>query len=164
MSHCGRDGVYDAATPMVVSVGHEGDREQIELHTLRGRLIAGVQQKAQRGDLALALPAGLLRQDDGVVVKDPTGPCSMRLAWSPDISRAALCQSSGAPVIATRVYACPSPSQLRNGVAHSTVGGGDCNLRNPAYAGTFAVWQNAEPGATGRWRPQQRQRPLSSGR
>lgn len=43
----------------------------IELHTLRGRLSAGVQQKAQRGEWALALPAGLLRQNDGVVVKDP---------------------------------------------------------------------------------------------
>ena len=49
----------------------KGIVSEIELHTLRGRLIAGVQQKAQRGDLALILPAGLLRQDDGVVIKDP---------------------------------------------------------------------------------------------
>jgi hypothetical protein len=34
-------------------------------------LIAGIQNKAKRGDLALALPAGLLRQEDGSVVKDP---------------------------------------------------------------------------------------------
>ncbi len=67
-----RDGVYDAATPNGrLLLGMKGIVSEIELHTLRGRLIAGVQQKAQRGDLALALPAGLLRQDDGVVVKDP---------------------------------------------------------------------------------------------
>src|SRR5919109_1716425 len=67
-----RDGVYDAATPNGrLLLGMKGIVSEVELHTLRGRLIAGVQQKAQRGDLALALPAGLLRQDDGVVVKDP---------------------------------------------------------------------------------------------
>src|SRR2546428_14171387 len=49
----------------------KGIVSEIELHTWRGRLIAGVQQKAQRGDLALALPAGLLRQEDGGVVPDP---------------------------------------------------------------------------------------------
>ena len=51
--------------------GLKGIVSEVELHTLRGRLIAGVQQKAQRGDLALALPAGLLRQEDGDVAKDP---------------------------------------------------------------------------------------------
>ena len=67
-----RDGVYDAATPNGrLLLGMKGIVSEVELHTLRGRLIAGVQQKAQRGDLALALPAGLLRQDDGVVVQAP---------------------------------------------------------------------------------------------
>src|SRR4030095_6137290 len=74
-NHCliaDRDGVYDAATPNGrLLLGMKGIVSEIELHTLRGRLIAGVQQKAQRGDLALILPAGLLRQDDGGVVKDP---------------------------------------------------------------------------------------------
>jgi hypothetical protein len=32
----------------------QGIVSEIALHTLRGRLIAGVQQKAQRGDVALA--------------------------------------------------------------------------------------------------------------
>ena len=67
-----RDGVYDAATPNGrLLLGMKGIVSEVELHTLRGRLIAGVQQKARRGDLALALPAGLLRQNDGVVVKAP---------------------------------------------------------------------------------------------
>src|SRR4029453_13448743 len=66
-NHClieDSDGVYDAATPNGrLLLGMKGIVSVIELHTLRGRLIAGVQQKAQRGDLALILPAGLLRQD-----------------------------------------------------------------------------------------------------
>ena len=38
---------------------------------MRCRLIAGQQHKAQRGELALTLPAGLQRLEDGSVVKDP---------------------------------------------------------------------------------------------
>jgi DNA invertase Pin-like site-specific DNA recombinase len=67
-----RDGVYDAATPTGrLWCGMKGSVSDIALHTLRGRLIAGVQHKAQRGALALLLPAGLLRQDDGGVIKAP---------------------------------------------------------------------------------------------
>jgi len=45
-----RDGVYDAATPNGrLLLGMKGIVSEVELHTLRGRLIAGVQQKAQRG-------------------------------------------------------------------------------------------------------------------
>jgi DNA invertase Pin-like site-specific DNA recombinase len=67
-----RDGVYDPSTPNGrLLLGMKGMLSEVELHMLRGRLLAGVQQKAQRGDLALALPAGLLRLEDGQVVKDP---------------------------------------------------------------------------------------------
>jgi DNA invertase Pin-like site-specific DNA recombinase len=45
-----RAGVYDAATPNGrLVLGMKGIVSAVELHTLRGRLIAGVQQKAQRG-------------------------------------------------------------------------------------------------------------------
>jgi DNA invertase Pin-like site-specific DNA recombinase len=67
-----RDGVYDPASPNGrLLLGMKGILSEIELHTLRGRLIAGVQNKAKRGELALALPAGFVRQEDGHVVKDP---------------------------------------------------------------------------------------------
>ena len=50
-----RDGVDDAATPKGrLLVGMKGIVSERERHTLRGRLMAGVQQKAQRGDWALA--------------------------------------------------------------------------------------------------------------
>jgi len=45
-----RDGVYDAATPHGrLLLGMKGIVSDVELHTLRGRLSAGVQQQAQRG-------------------------------------------------------------------------------------------------------------------
>ena len=59
----------------------KGIVSEIALHPVRGRLIAGVQQKAQRGDLALILPAGWLRQDDGVVVKDPDRAVQHAITW-----------------------------------------------------------------------------------
>lgn len=67
-----RDGVYESWTPNGrLLLGMKGIISEIELHTIRGRLLAGVQNKARRGELALMLPAGLERREDGVVLKDP---------------------------------------------------------------------------------------------
>src|SRR4029450_3024425 len=71
----------------------------------------------------------------------------------PDLSRAALGQSSGAPISRARSTPAPAPSQLRNGVAHADGGGGDCDLAQSGLCGHLCVWQNAEPGAPGRWAP-----------
>jgi DNA invertase Pin-like site-specific DNA recombinase len=50
-----RDGVADAATPNGRLVwGRKGSGSEVALHTWRGRLLAGVQQQAQRGAWALA--------------------------------------------------------------------------------------------------------------
>lgn len=67
-----RDGVYDpAGVNGRLILGMKGILSEWELHTLRGRLTAGIQSKARRGDLALGLPVGLVRQEDGRVVKAP---------------------------------------------------------------------------------------------
>ena len=52
-------------------MGLKGAISEVELHTLRGRLTAGLLSKAERGDLALALPAGFARGAHGTVTKDP---------------------------------------------------------------------------------------------
>ena len=57
-----RDGVYDPGSANGrLLLGLKGTISEVELHTLRGRLTAGLLSKAERGDLALALPAGLAR-------------------------------------------------------------------------------------------------------
>src|SRR6478609_9642912 len=67
-----RDGVYDPSSANGrLLLGLKGTISEVELHTLRGRLTAGLLSKAERGDLALALPAGLARSAQGVVTKDP---------------------------------------------------------------------------------------------
>ena len=53
---------------------------EAELHTLRGRLTAGLLGKAERGELALLLPAGLRRDANGVVTKDPSEEVQGRLS------------------------------------------------------------------------------------
>ena len=65
-----RDGVYD---PTSINgrllLGLKGQISELELHTIRARLTAGIFSKASRGELELALPTGLERLEGGVVVK-----------------------------------------------------------------------------------------------
>src|SRR5262252_8110540 len=73
--HClvgDQDGIYDPATPNGrLILGLKGLISELELHTLRARLTAGLRNKAQRGELALSLPVGLVRDLAGRVVKHP---------------------------------------------------------------------------------------------
>jgi DNA invertase Pin-like site-specific DNA recombinase len=66
-----RDGVYD---PTSINgrllLGLKGQISELELHTIRARLTAGILSKAERGELELTLPTGLVRTD-GVVTKHP---------------------------------------------------------------------------------------------
>src|SRR4030095_16366708 len=131
--HCliaDRDGVYDAATPKGrLLLGMKGIVSESELPTLRGRLMAGVPQKAPRGAFALALPgrfAAPRRRRRGQ--RSRPGRAAGDWLGLPDLSRAALCQSSGAPVSRPGSPPAPSPSPLRHGVAQSHPGGGDCDL------------------------------------
>jgi DNA invertase Pin-like site-specific DNA recombinase len=66
------DGVYDPATVNGrLVLGLKGTLSEMELHTIRGRLTAGLVNKAERGELALRLLTGLVRDEHGLVHKDP---------------------------------------------------------------------------------------------
>jgi hypothetical protein len=60
-------------------LGLKGQISELELHTLRARLTAGILHKAQRGELALTLPAGLVRDGTGQVFKHPNLEVQSRL-------------------------------------------------------------------------------------
>jgi DNA invertase Pin-like site-specific DNA recombinase len=158
-----RDGVYDAATPNGrLLLGMKGIVSEVELHTLRGRLIAGVQQKAQRGDLALALPAGLLRQDDGVAVKDPDRAVqhAIGLVFQTFLER----RSASQVVCVFRDQGLRLPRRHRNCETvwrTPTVAAVIAILRNPAYAGTFVYGKTRTQVPPGGGRPQQRRLPVS---
>ena len=75
-----QDGIYDPATPNGrLILGLKGLIAELELHTLRARLTAGLVNKAQRGELALTLPVGLVRDALGRVLKHPDQEVQHRL-------------------------------------------------------------------------------------
>src|ERR1700759_213134 len=75
-----RDGVYDPGSANGrLLLGLKGTISEMELHTIRARLTAGLLNKAERGDLALVLPVGLIRDAAGVVVKDPDREVQARI-------------------------------------------------------------------------------------
>jgi DNA invertase Pin-like site-specific DNA recombinase len=75
-----RDGVYDPGSANGrLLLGLKGTISEMELHTIRARLTAGLLNKAERGDLALVLPVGLIRDVAGVVVKDPDREVQARI-------------------------------------------------------------------------------------
>src|SRR5499426_3751117 len=67
-----RDGIYDPGTANGrLLLGLKGQISELELHTIRSRLMAGLLNKVDRGELALPLPVGLTRDERGIVLKDP---------------------------------------------------------------------------------------------
>jgi DNA invertase Pin-like site-specific DNA recombinase len=75
-----RDGIYDPGAPNGrLLLGLKGQMSEMELHMIRSRLTAGILNKAGRGELALALPVGLVRDQIGIVRKDPNKEVQSRL-------------------------------------------------------------------------------------
>jgi hypothetical protein len=60
-------------------LGLKGQLSELELHTIRARMTAGLLNKAQRGELALSLPVGLVRDAIGKVHKEPNREVHDRL-------------------------------------------------------------------------------------
>ncbi len=132
-----RDGVYD---PTSINgrllLGLKGQISELELHTIRARLNAGILSKARRGELELRLPTGLLRPEPGVVIKHPDLEIQQRVDL---IFRMMLQKKS---ITATtrwfRENDLPIPRQDVHGNVHWKI----CTsstmrqiLTNPAYAG-----------------------------
>jgi DNA invertase Pin-like site-specific DNA recombinase len=75
-----RDGIYDPGSANGrLLLGLKGQLSELELHTIRARMTAGLLNKAQRGELALQLPVGLVRDAAGKVHKDPDREVQDRL-------------------------------------------------------------------------------------
>jgi DNA invertase Pin-like site-specific DNA recombinase len=76
-----REGIYDPGTPNGrLLLGLKGQISEVELYTIRSRLTAGILNKAERGELALSLPVGLIRDELGMVHKDPNLEVQERIA------------------------------------------------------------------------------------
>src|SRR5262249_50688081 len=146
-----QDGIYDPATPNGrLLLGLKGLISELELHTLRARLTAGLLQKAQRGELALPLPVGLTRDALGRVVLRPDQEVQDRLRL---VFTTFLRLKSATKVVrffGTQHLLLPRrdpggnvvwrPAQLE---AVLTI------LKNPAYAGAFTYGRIRTPAPAG---------------
>ena len=120
-------------------LGLKGQISELELHTIRARLTAGILSKAKRGDLAVCLPTGLERTADGEVIKTPDREVQDRLTLifrtmlekrtAPQVLRLLKDQELRIPRrdhFDDIQWRQPTTTQIIN------------ILRNPAYAGAFA--------------------------
>jgi DNA invertase Pin-like site-specific DNA recombinase len=144
-----RDGVYD---PTSINgrllLGLKGQISELELHTIRARLTAGILSKAERGELGLTLPTGLIRTD-GVVTKHPSVEVRDRIDL---IFTTFLEQKSVAQTVRWFIgNDLLLPRRDRHGDIHwkrVTAASISSFLNNPAYAGAAAYgrsrWKKSE--------------------
>ena len=134
-----QDGIYDPATPNGrLILGLKGLISELELHTLKARLTSGLLNKAQRGELALSLPAGLLRDPLGRVFKHPDQEVQSRLGlvFTTFLNVKAACQV--ARFFKDHELLLPRRDRFGDVVwRKASVSAILSILKNPAYAGAF---------------------------
>src|SRR4051812_2366377 len=134
-----RDGIHDPSTiDGRLLLGLKGQISELELHTIRGRLTAGLLNKARRGDLALALPVGLIRDPLERVFKHPDLEVQGRIAL---IFETVLRVRSATQVVRSfndHDLLIPRKDDLGDIVWRRPTVPAICStLENPAYAGAF---------------------------
>jgi excisionase family DNA binding protein len=146
-------------------LGLKGTMSEAELHLIRARLDGGLRNKAERGELALALPVGLDRGEDG------------RIALSPDeqvrhaIGRVfSLWRRLGSARQVVAELVAEGQALPRRTVGQRRIRWKRANyvavhdfLTNPAYAGAFAFGRTRRErslGQDGRVRTRVRELPL----
>jgi DNA invertase Pin-like site-specific DNA recombinase len=140
--HClvgDRDGIYDPSTINGrLLLGLKGQIAELELHTIKRRLTDGLFNKAQRGELALTLPVGLIRDSLGRVVKRPDREVQDRI----DLAFATFLRvrSLAGVVRSFNNYDMYVPRRDAFGDVvwrRPTVSSVGAILKNPAYAGSY---------------------------
>ncbi len=134
-----RDGVYDPGSANGrLLLGLKGTISELELHTIRSRLTAGLIAKAKRGELALNLPVGLVRDPSGVVLKEPNIAVQERLSLIFELFLKARTVAKVMRMLNDRGL--DLPRRDRHGElrwTRATVSAVSSILKNPAYAGAF---------------------------
>jgi DNA invertase Pin-like site-specific DNA recombinase len=148
-----RNGIHDPSTiDGRLLLGLKGQISELELHTIRGRLTAGLLNKARRGELALALPVGLIRDPLERVVKHPDLEVQGRI----DLIFATFLRVRSASRVVRSFnddgLLIPRKDDLGDIVWHRPTVPAICStLENPAYAGAFVYGRTRtvlKPGST----------------
>jgi DNA invertase Pin-like site-specific DNA recombinase len=145
-----RDGIYDPGTPNGrLLLGLKGTISELELHTIRGRLTAGLLAKAERGELALQLPTGFVRDPSGVVTQDPNREVQERITLLFESFLRARTAAKVMRIFTARGLALPRRN--RHGEVcwrRPTVAAITTTLKNPAYAGAFVYGRTRQKLST----------------
>jgi DNA invertase Pin-like site-specific DNA recombinase len=137
-----QEAIYDPATPNGrLILGLKGLIAELELHTIKTRLHAGLINKASRGELAMSLPVGLVRDLSGRVVQHPDQEVRDRIAFVfATFLRVKAIYGVVREMAAARLLLPRRESGRDDGAIvwrRPTVPAISSLLRNPAYAGTF---------------------------
>jgi DNA invertase Pin-like site-specific DNA recombinase len=134
-----RDGIYDPGSANGrLLLGLKGQLSELELHTIKARMTAGLLNKAQRGELALSLPIGLVRNAIGKVHKGPHREVQDRLALIFTTFLRARSASKVLQFLNTHDLCLPRRDRFGDVVwKKPTVAAILHILKNPAYAGAF---------------------------
>ena len=134
-----RDGIYDPGSANGrLLLGLKGQLSELELHTIRARMTAGLLNKAQRGELALSLPIGLVRDAIGKVRKDPNREIQDRLDLIFTTFLRLRSASKVLQFLNAQDLCLPRRDRFRDVVwKKPTVAAILQILKNPAYAGAF---------------------------
>jgi DNA invertase Pin-like site-specific DNA recombinase len=147
------DGVYDPGSVNGrLILGLKGQISELELHTIRNRLHAALLQKAQRGELAQNLPAGLIRDEAGVVRKDPHQEVQSRIDLVFASFREQRATTKVVSFLRQQHLRLPRKNRWGEIVWRSpTTSAVASILQNPAYAGAYVRgrtqtdWKNGKP-------------------
>lgn len=135
-----RDGIYDPASINGrLLLGLKGQLSELELYTIRARMVAGMRHKAERGELVRQLPIGLARNELGEVEKYPHQEVQARIQLVFD--RFLQLKTAGKVLRFFNEQELYLPSSDRFGDLiwkRPTIGAILNVLKNPAYGGAYA--------------------------
>jgi DNA invertase Pin-like site-specific DNA recombinase len=142
-----RDGIYDPATPNGrLLLGLKGTLSEAELFTIKARMHAGLLNKAERGELALKLPIGLVRDQLGRVQKHPDREVQDRITL---VFRIFLERRTANKVLQyfnRQQLSLPRLNRFGDLVwRQPTLSSIILFLKNPAYAGAFVYGRSRHP-------------------
>lgn len=134
------DSVYDPSQiDGRLLLGLKGQISELELHTIRARLNAGLINKAQRGELIIDLPIGYVKADESTVEKHPNAEVQSRIEMV--FGKFLELKSLGKVVRYLNENELLMPRGVRGGGVNwkePTKSAISSMLRNPIYAGAYA--------------------------
>lgn len=149
------EGVYDPQGPNDrLLLGVKGTLFAAELHILHARMQGALRSKAERGELAVALPVGYRRRPDSVVMQDPDD--AVRLAITTVFERFAALGNARAVLRHFIEHGLALPRLVQAGPDSGRIVWEQPVYRmfyriltNPAYAGTFVYGRCRQEIITG---------------